>query len=108
MSRKRFDEVERQIRDIGLKRWKSLSGQMIRSAAMELRKGAVVIFGNRSGNLYLRKEFLRKDWNTQVWWKSIITNDPIGLYFDPDFHTVVELNLTEVEKLNERWINGNV
>lgn len=101
MSRKRFDDVERQIRDIALRRWKSLNGYMIRNAAMELRNGAIVIFGNRNGNLYLRK-----GWDNPIWWKRIIPKDPIGLHFDPDSNIVVELNLTEIEKLNERWTNA--
>lgn len=98
MSRKKFDEVERQIRDIGLRHWKSLNGTMVRNAAVELRRGAIVLFGNTKGNFYLRRE-----WDNPIWWKEIIPKNPIGLHFDPDSNTVVELNLTEVEKLNERW-----
>jgi hypothetical protein len=100
MNRKKFDNVERQIRDIGLKYWKNLNGLMIRSAATELRRGALVLFGNKNGNMYIRKE-----WTNPLWWKSIVPKNAIGLYFDPNCNIVVELNLTEVEILEKEWRN---
>lgn len=100
MSRKKFDEIESQIRDIGLKHWKRLNGRMIRSAAFELRNEAIVLFGNNCGNIYMRKE-----WDGPIWWDSLVTKNTIGLYLNPDKGKVVELNMTEVKIMEQAWRN---
>lgn len=96
MSRNHFDEVEKQIRNIGWRHWKSIRGWAVRSAAKELRKGKVVIFGNNRGNLYFGKDEILPEWQ-----KGFIHRNDIGLFMSKD--KVIELNLTEVQILNEMW-----
>lgn len=97
MSRKRFDEVERQVRDIGVRHWRNLDGRMIRSASEELRKGRVVVFGNRHGNIYFNRDEPITDWK-----KASIRITDIGLFLS-ESGIVVELSLTEAEILNSMW-----
>lgn len=94
----RFDEVERQVRDIGARYWKKLDGRMIRSASEELRKGRIVIFGNRKGNMYLGPD---ENNTVLLQWEQIRQTD-IGLFMPIFSETVVELNLTEIKLFNER------
>lgn len=98
MSRKRFDEVERQIRDIALRHWKRVDGRMVRSASTELRKGRVVVFGNQRGNIYFDKESPLTGWK-----KDAVCLQDIGLWLDQDRMEVIGISKTEIDILNQIW-----
>lgn len=92
MSRNRFDEVESQVANIARKHWTRVNGRFVRTASEELRKGRVVLFGNHRGNIFIDigEPF-------PFGYHLVRNLNDIGLFMGKD--TVVELTLTEVEKL---------
>lgn len=95
MSR-RFDDVESQVKRIAARHWKSVNGQMVRSAATELKKGRTVIFGNTQGCIYCDSSMPITDW------EAVKLNN-IGLHMNGFNGIVIELNLTEIKIMNQMW-----